>query len=223
MAVKEAGINTVQDAGLAAGLIEAMNGLRPDWLVFGGDLARHPRFVAPGLDVLRRLEAGRGRLAVMGNWERRCHTSNDWWRQAFTGVGFSLLVNELRPPATTGDPGFYGLDEVRGGQPDPACAEALRGLPLVIGLAHSPAAVAPAAGKFLGNLVLTGHTHGGQIRIPGFGALVTSTPYWKKFEHGLYRRRDGLRMMVTAGLGLTGRGFLHRRVFCPPELVLIEW
>lgn len=211
------------DAGPAAGLVEAMNSLRPDWLVFGGDLARHPRFVAPALEILRRLEAGRGRLAVPGNWEHRCHESTDWWRQAFASVGFNLLVNDFRLPSVAGDPGFYGLDDVRTGCPDSDCAEPLRGLPLVLGLAHSPAAVAPAAGRFLGHLVLAGHTHGGQIRIPGFGALVTSTPYWKQFEHGLYRRRDGVRMLVSAGLGLAGPGLLHRRVFCPPELVLIEW
>ena len=69
---------------------------------------------------------------------------------------------------------------------------------------HSPETIGHTTGHFLGHLVLTGHTHAGQLRIPGFGALYTSTPYGKQFESGWYRRpSDGTWMMVTAGIGQT--------------------
>lgn len=70
-------------------------------------------------------------------------------------------------------------------------------------------------------LILCGHTHGGQIRIPLFGALKTSSVFWKRFEGGLYRhKRTGTLMFVTAGIGISG---IPLRLFCPPEALLIDF
>jgi len=93
----------------------------------------------------------------------------------------------------------------------------------VVGLMHSPATAGHTTGHFLGHLLLAGHTHGGQWRLPGFGALYTSNPYGKQFEYGwLKRSTDQARMLISAGLGITGPGFLRRRVCCPPEIVVID-
>jgi predicted MPP superfamily phosphohydrolase len=71
------------------------------------------------------------------------------------------------------------------------------------------------------DLYLAGHTHGGQWRVPGFGAIVTSSRYWKRFEAGLYQEGDS-HLYVSRGLGMEGFGTPRARVFCQPEVVLLN-
>ena len=70
------------------------------------------------------------------------------------------------------------------------------------------------------DLYLAGHTHGGQWRLPGFGAILTSSQYWKRYEAGLYREGDTM-LHVSRGLGMEGFGVPRARLFCPPEVVSI--
>ncbi len=86
-------------------------------------------------------------------------------------------------------------------------------------LYHTPDLMPQAAAHGV-DLYLTGHTHGGQWRLPGFGALVTSSYYWKRYEAGLYQEGDTL-LYVSRGLGMEGFGAPRARFFCRPELVSI--
>ena len=67
------------------------------------------------------------------------------------------------------------------------------------------------------DLVLSGHTHGGQVVFPFVGAPVTSSRYGQKYVQGL-RQGPSARVFVTRGVGTTG---LPMRFGCPPEVVLI--
>ncbi|MHC1784570.1 MAG: metallophosphoesterase [Anaerolineaceae bacterium] len=87
-------------------------------------------------------------------------------------------------------------------------------------LYHTPD-LAPLAGKLGVDLQLSGHTHGGQIRLPGFGALVTGSLQGKKYESGRYEI-GGMVLYVTRGLGMEGLGAPRARLFCPPEAILWE-
>jgi len=87
-------------------------------------------------------------------------------------------------------------------------------------LYHTPD-LAPDAAELGVDLMLSGHTHGGQVRIPGFGALFTSSLYGKAFEMGRYQQ-DGMTLYVTRGVGLEGSGMPRIRVACPPEITLWE-
>lgn len=87
-------------------------------------------------------------------------------------------------------------------------------------LFHSPDLTPHAAGRGV-DLVLSGHTHGGQWRLPGLGAIVTSSRYWKRYEAGHYRE-DGTHLYVSRGLGMEGFGAPRARFFCPPEVVSIR-
>ncbi len=78
--------------------------------------------------------------------------------------------------------------------------------------------VAAAAGV---DLYLAGHTHGGQLRVPGYGALVTGSHYGKRYEMGWYRE-GGTRMYVSRGIGLEGLGAPRARFLCPPEVLHIR-
>jgi hypothetical protein len=87
-------------------------------------------------------------------------------------------------------------------------------------LYHTPD-LAPDASKFGVDLQLSGHTHGGQIRIPGLGALVTGSLLGKRFEAGRYLVGK-MALYVTRGLGMEGLGAPRARLFCPPEAILWE-
>lgn len=78
----------------------------------------------------------------------------------------------------------------------------------------------PQASSLGVDLVLAGHTHGGQWRLPGFGAVLTSSRYWKRYESGLYREGK-TELYVSRGLGMEGFGTPRARFFCPPEVVAI--
>jgi predicted MPP superfamily phosphohydrolase len=85
-------------------------------------------------------------------------------------------------------------------------------------LYHTPD-VMPAAVQAGVDLYLAGHTHGGQLRLPFFGALVTASIYGKRYEMGAYRQGDTL-LYVSRGVGLEGKGAPRARFLCPPEIVL---
>ena len=87
--------------------------------------------------------------------------------------------------------------------------------PAVI-VTHDPAHFANVpAGPFL---TLAGHTHGGQIRLPGIGVLMNASVAPMHWTHGLVAE-DGRHMIVTAGLGTSG---VPLRIGVPPEFVVIE-
>jgi predicted MPP superfamily phosphohydrolase len=87
-------------------------------------------------------------------------------------------------------------------------------------LYHSPDLM-PEASRAGIDLYLCGHTHGGQIRLPIWGAVVTGSKYGKRYEIG--RHRDGnTTLYVSRGIGMEGKGAPRMRFLCSPEVELIE-
>lgn len=102
-------------------------------------------------------------------------------------------------------------------------AQAYRGVPedtFTLLLYHSPDLM-PQAAKRQIDLYLTGHTHGGQISLPFYGAIVTGSVYGKRYEAGLYHLQDTT-MYVTRGLGFEGGPAPRARFFARPEIVALE-
>lgn len=103
----------------------------------------------------------------------------------------------------------------------PRLAQALNGQEterFTILLYHSPDLM-PQASRMGVDLYLAGHTHGGQIRAPLFGAILTSSVHWKRYEMGLYRE-GRTTLYVSRGIGLEGAGAPRARFLCPPEITL---
>jgi predicted MPP superfamily phosphohydrolase len=85
---------------------------------------------------------------------------------------------------------------------------------------HSPD-LAPIADRHEIDLQLSGHTHGGQVRLPLFGALFTGSLYGRRYEAGRYIH-ENLTLYISRGIGLEGAGAPRVRFLCPPEIVLWE-
>jgi predicted MPP superfamily phosphohydrolase len=86
-------------------------------------------------------------------------------------------------------------------------------------LYHSPEAM-PFVQNYPINLYLCGHTHGGQVRLPWYGALLTSSSTGKRYEMGRYTE-NGTTLYVSRGIGLEGMPMPRLRLLCPPELTLV--
>ncbi len=209
---------------VAQALKEAVEISAPDYLVFGGDLVVHSCLLEDATAMLAELAPGIPKVAVYGNWDkrRRRWLPNLVWEELYEKAGFSLLLNETRD---FGPLGFSGLDDFklgapayRGGTPD----SSKDGLFKCV-VSHNPDSIARAfSDADLANvdLILCGHTHGGQWRLPFFGAFITSSRHWKRFELGLFKHENQRsRMLICAGFGCTG---IRCRLNCPPELALLE-
>jgi predicted MPP superfamily phosphohydrolase len=87
-------------------------------------------------------------------------------------------------------------------------------------LYHSPD-LAPQAAMAGVDLMLSGHTHGGQVRLPGLGAVYAASLYGKRFEAGRYLL-DRMILYVSRGIGMEGAGAPRVRFLCKPEIILWE-
>jgi predicted MPP superfamily phosphohydrolase len=83
-------------------------------------------------------------------------------------------------------------------------------------LEHCPDNVTSVVASGHASLVLTGHTHGGQVRLPVWGDRLTTALEGSPFVRGLYEV-DGVPLYVSQGLGMS---VLPVRFFCPPEVTV---
>lgn len=88
-------------------------------------------------------------------------------------------------------------------------------------LYHTPDLAPNAANTGMIDLQFSGHTHGGQIRLPVLGSLFAGSLYGKRFEAGRYKL-DNLTLYVTRGIGMEGKAAPRVRFLCPPEIILWE-
>jgi predicted MPP superfamily phosphohydrolase len=193
---------------------EIANGLQPDVVALLGDYvlvnAESVFDLAPLLAVL---DAPLGVFTVLGNHDH--WTNAAVVRQGLAEVGLAPLHNRGLTLSRGADRLYLcGLDDLWSGEPDlaGALAHCPAGVPAVL-LAHEPdPADAHAADPRLA-LQLSGHSHGGQVRLPGRGALIL--PYLgRKYDMGL-NRAGSLWVYTTRGVGVIGPPF---RFNCPPEV-----
>lgn len=200
------------------------NEITPDWLVFGGDLITYACFYATAMDFMKSLNAKAAKIAVYGNWDkgRRRWFPHRQWKNDYEAAGFQLLVNEA---VTLQGIRFWGMDDAKCGNPELKIYPENNDKPVytcVISHLVDPIVVLKPE-KYLPhiNLILCGHSHAGQIRIPWFGALKTSARYWKKFEYGHFKHSIfGNDLIVSSGVGTS---WLPARLFCDPEIVVIRF
>jgi predicted MPP superfamily phosphohydrolase len=189
---------------------------RPEIVVLTGDQCETVEAVAELGAFVSRVRGTAATLAVLGNWDYRGGIVDGSARRVYEAAGATLLVNQHALVRIRGaDLAFVGLDDVLAGTPDLglAAADLSAEIP-VIGLVHEPGIADSRlpAGVPQPTMILAGHTHGGQIRIPGLPAF---TPIGSgRFVAGWYDAPHG-RLYVSRGIGTAD---IRARFFCPPEL-----
>lgn len=166
----------------------------------------------------RRLHARDGLVAVIGNHDYYANASHvrDWLRS----IGADVLVNQSRRIVrSTSVLRIAGMDDLAEGQVDASVGCDLAEQVPTIVLSHNPDGVMRLGSGLRVDLMLAGHTHGGQIVLPGYGAPMTmsrvcgprSVSGWiPTAPHPLY---------VTRGLG--AQIPFPFRINCPPEIVVL--
>jgi predicted MPP superfamily phosphohydrolase len=210
--------------------VAAANREKADFIVLLGDYLEGRRLGEEELmsvRVLKELKAEQGVFAVAGNHDYDKHAPFEEGRQEIIEglmaelapevhflmnqeVEFDIRGRELR---------LVGLDDFWGGKQDASLAlKRKSGLSLVA--THNPDSVDNLT-TMRDSLLVCGHTHGGQIRLPFLGQLIRQpdTKYGRKYGYGFFELVGNSRLLVTCGLGALGT---RARLFCRPEIVVLE-
>jgi uncharacterized protein len=231
---------TASDARRVA-FLERLAAEPVDLVVLTGDMLGEPAGLGPVLEALGRFRPRLGAVAVLGSndyWaprfrnpltyfmgpsSRRGRSSpRNPWRELVEGLearGWTVLSNHR---GQLGDVELAGLDDPHIRRDDPATAVPANGDArprLRLGVVHSPYRRALDAFERNGyGLLLAGHTHGGQVCLPGVGALVTNCDLPRDRVRGLSRWGSSW-LHVSAGLGTSK--YAPFRFACRPEASLL--
>ena len=200
-----------------AAVVELSNRLKPDLIALTGDFVTYSRSsIEPVAEMLGALRARAGVVAVLGNHDFR--VGADAVERALRRQRIQVLRNRHRRLQRRGSTIYLaGVDDYGYGAD---LGEALRGIPEeapTILLAHNPRLVTAAACRGVG-LVLSGHTHGGQVNLPLLGTVYGRSPEQMRFKMGWDRLGD-TQIYVSRGIGTI---VLPLRWRCPAEVPLLE-
>ena len=200
--------HAMADAAVRALLAEDVDliVLGGDYVTWGGGRAR--QFVTPAAESLAPLHARHGVFAILGN-----HDDDHDMPAALSRNGFTVLRDARTRIVVRGEPlDLAGIRFWTRKVND--IARVIRGASSnLILLAHTPSRL-PEATALTVPLMLSGHTHGGQIVLPGLGAIAA-----REFPviEGM-ARREGTTVFVSRGVGTV---YLPMRLNCPPEVAVL--
>ena len=194
----------------------AMAAEHPDLIVFTGDSINSPEGLPVFKGLLQKLREIAPTFVVKGNW--------DAWYWGYLGLFEGTGAVELD--------GSARVLEIRGikigisgvaMRNEKSLDRALAGIPsdaLSVFLYHSPDFIKDVAARNV-DLYCAGHTHGGQVALPGYGALVTFSKFGKQYEAGLYHEGKTF-LYVNRGIGMEGGNVPRVRFWARPELTVID-
>lgn len=209
-------------------IVDLANGMEPDVIVLLGDYQPGLQHFRTGtykpaqyVERLERLRARHGVHAILGN--------HDWWtrpaevRAAFAGSSINLMENDVvRISRADGDYWIAGTasmiaiplgrNRYEGRDDLPGTLAKVDGDDPVLLLAHEPDIFVRVPDRVA--LTLSGHTHGGQVRLPFLGRPVVPSQYGQRFAYG-HIVEEGRHLLVSGGLGCS---ILPVRFGVPPEL-----
>jgi uncharacterized protein len=205
-------------------LIPLVQSLHPDVIVLTGDYL-NLSFLHDSLaleetkNLFRQLSAPYGVYAVRGSVDGR-----DLSKALFADVPVKLLEDRTAPVELPGGKlAIIGVSDFDNEHDGEMIAQLSKKIPedeYRLLLFHTPDEVLNAARAGI-DLYLAGHTHGGQIALPLYGAVFTASVFGKRYESGRYQV-DRTILYVSRGIGMEG-GFAPRaRFMAPPEVVVID-
>lgn len=212
-------------------VVELVNGLKPDLIVHLGDHEATYRFVSRRVPPREWAAAYADLSAPLGLWT--VLGNHDWWhnhdeiRGALDGARIRVMSNEAELVEHAGkrfwiaglgdqlahwfeDGSFIGEHDL------PATMAKITTDDPVLMLVHEPDIFDQMPARV--SLTLAGHTHGGQIYLPGIGNPLIPSDYSGRFRYGLVEA-GGRHMIVSGGIGLSG---LPIRIGVPPEVVVVR-
>ena len=206
------------DARLLTAAVQQIEALEPDVVLLGGDFVSvRSADIHPLAELLAKVHAPLGKFGVFGNHDKRANLTVV--RQALERAGVRILVNEVaRLSAPHGDVSIIGFDDPIIGEPDGALLDDVEGVRIV--LMHAPDGML-AIGERRFDLAVAGHTHGGQVRIPG--APIPYLPHGalsRTYPAGAYHLGDAgdQTLVVSRGVGCST---IPIRLACAPEVHLV--
>lgn len=209
-----------------ARVIQEVNDLHPDLIVLTGDYLNlsylgDPVAAEQFRSFVAQLEAPYGIYAVRGTVEPVPEAMG--WLIRDTGIVWleqETVTLDVRGQSLTLAGVACSHDQQRNAE---RLRQTLHDIPatgLTVLLYHSPDLILEASEQQV-NLFLAGHTHGGQIRLPFLGAIVTNSRYGRRYASGLFQE-GGTTMYVSRGLGFEGGSQPRARFLCRPEIVSID-
>lgn len=200
-----------------ASIVRTTLALAPDLILLGGDyISKDPKYVGPCFEVLAGLDAPLGVFGVLGNHDYQ--SGMPAMKSAFAAARFEELTNRgVWLERGSSRLRLAGVDDLWFGRPDPRPAlgnASAEDACLVV--SHNPDFAEKLRDPRVG-LVLSGHTHGGQVYVPGYGAPIVPSRYGQKYLQGLVAA-PMTQVYVSRGLGTVTPPMRYN---CRPELTLL--
>lgn len=219
-------------AGFLQRIVDTVNAERPDLVFLMGDYFADESASYDNLLPLNGLQPSLGTFAVFGNYETG-HTQDIFgFKQdmsdrlqtllrMFPSMGITPLRNEHQIiPLHSGSFAIAGVGDVMSGDDDlRAALEGIeRGTPTIL-LSHNPdVALNPLSAS--ASLIISGHTHGGQFRLPFIGPIAPiPTKLGRAYDQGVFTLSGGTVLAITRGVGET---MSRARLFAPPEILILK-
>lgn len=208
------------DGYLIENVVRKVEKIDPDLIILTGDYISYEDQAVIGFAAFNRLKPAYGIFAVTGNHDYLGEDVNSVIN-TLQSYGVNFLRNTGATISADGKDIFIaGVDDYWFGETDPtkALIKKLPGQPSIM-IAHNPDMVnyVPVPLRF--GLMVSGHTHGGQIRLPIIGSLVQPpTDLPREYSQGLHEY-EGRQIFVTPGLGEVGP---RARLLNPPEISVIN-
>ena len=197
-------------------MVKIINNLEPDIIVFTGDAVNIPSALPLFKETMNNLKASLGKVAVYGNWETQHWPGLDF----YSGTDIRLLdIDMLEFSKNDELITVAGLNCNKPLAVDRVC-KMLSSDHFNVFLFHFSDFI-EYVDKYNIDLYLCGHTHGGQIALPFYGALVTMSKYGKKYESGMYSIGNMI-LYVNRGIGMDSFPAPRVRFLARPEIAVFD-
>ena len=203
-------------------LTEAM-AAEPDLILLPGDYIHTPdrKLRDEQRAALRELMAEVGLDAPLGVFATRgnCEPAQSGWEEIFAGLPITVASDTQRYELDDAPITITALGLMDSFRPGIRVELPAREGDLHIVVGHGPDF---ARGQVFADLLIAGHTHGGQVRIPGFGPPLTLSTVPRDWAAGRTELERGSTLIVSRGVGMERNEAPRLRFLCPPEVVIVD-